>query len=396
MSRTVRFLMIGSALTTCVALGGAAYSVARNLPVPSNQQPLRTPPTRPAALTAVSAPAGTGDALAPPRDSLGAACVGATGTTEPAGEAVAVGAPVPGLVTKVLVRPGDTVAEGAVLFTLDLRTVAAETASAEENLKAAEARLRELEAQLPVVAAQAESAAARVERAQVILAERRRRVARAEPLAVRGAISAEDLDERRSQTDQAVADLAEAEARRAEAQASLALLRGPSPTGPAAGPTLLVQQAAVAQARAALELARTAVELRTVRAPLAGVVLQVKIRAGEYATAAALSEPLITMGAAGPLHVRVEIDESEIGRFVPAEAPAVACLRGAAQERIPLTFVRVEPLIVPKRVLTGSVSERVDTRVQQLLYALPAGTPGAFPGRQVDVFIEETPVAAQP
>ncbi len=35
-----------------------------------------------------------------------------------------------------------------------------------------------------------------------------------------------------------------------------------------------------------------------------------------------------------------------------------------------LTFVRVEPLTVPKTSLTGANTERVDTRVVRLIYAV--------------------------
>ncbi len=56
---------------------------------------------------------------------------------------------------------------------------------------------------------------------------------------------------------------------------------------------------------------------------------------------------------------------------------------------MPLTFVRVEPLVVPKRSLSGGVSERVDTRVLELIYSVSPELLNATVGQQVDVFIEE-------
>jgi len=58
---------------------------------------------------------------------------------------------------------------------------------------------------------------------------------------------------------------------------------------------------------------------------------------------------------------------------------------------IPLTFVRIEPFVTPKKSLTGSSSERVDTRVLQVIYRFAAGSggPKTYVGQQVDVFIEE-------
>ena len=45
-------------------------------------------------------------------------------------------------------------------------------------------------------------------------------------------------------------------------------------------------------------------------------------------------------------------------------------LRGKNDRHYPLRFVRVEPYVVGKRWLTGDNTERVDTRVLQVIYAL--------------------------
>ena len=72
--------------------------------------------------------------------------------------------------------------------------------------------------------------------------------------------------------------------------------------------------------------------------------------------------------------MRVDVDENDIPRFRPA-TPAVARLRGDPRREYRLRFVRVEPYVVPKKSLTGDSTERVDTRVLQVIYALelPAG-----------------------
>jgi hypothetical protein len=53
--------------------------------------------------------------------------------------------------------------------------------------------------------------------------------------------------------------------------------------------------------------------------------------------------------------------------------------------------VRVDPYVIPKRALTGSVFERVDTRVLQVIYKITAVPAGLVPwcGQQVEVFIED-------
>jgi multidrug efflux pump subunit AcrA (membrane-fusion protein) len=152
--------------------------------------------------------------------------------------------------------------------------------------------------------------------------------------------------------------------------------------------SLEVQRAAVAQAQANLLRAQTNLQLRTIRAPRSGTVLSVKIRQGEFIPASILANPLITMGQIDPLHIRVDIDESEIPRFRP-EAIATATLRGSSGHGVRLQYVRTEPLVVPKRNLTGTVSERVDTRVMQVIYSVSPQSLHAIVGQQVDVYIED-------
>ncbi|HMP04478.1 MAG TPA: hypothetical protein PKC45_18460, partial [Gemmatales bacterium] len=86
--------------------------------------------------------------------------------------------------------------------------------------------------------------------------------------------------------------------------------------------------------------------------------------------------------------VRVDIDEHDIPRF-RAGAKAEAQLRGHSETRFPLTFVRIEPYVIPKRSLTGDNAERVDTRVLQVIYALePGREQPLFVGQQVEVYID--------
>lgn len=98
-----------------------------------------------------------------------------------------------------------------------------------------------------------------------------------------------------------------------------------------------------------------------------------------------------------PLHIRVDVDEHEAWRVRP-QAEAVVAVRGNANLKVPLTFVRFEPLVVPKRSLTGDSTERVDTRVLQVIYRIEDDSQRLFVSQQMDVFIEaadlKTEVAA--
>jgi hypothetical protein len=108
------------------------------------------------------------------------------------------------------------------------------------------------------------------------------------------------------------------------------------------------------------------------------------------------TQSLIVMGNLNPLHVRVNIDEEDLPRL-KLNAPARAKLRGdARQGQIPLTFIRLEPFVVPKVSLTGANTERVDTRVVQVIYAVDSQCLAVregklLVGQLVDVFIDTGP-----
>ena len=50
--------------------------------------------------------------------------------------------------------------------------------------------------------------------------------------------------------------------------------------------------------------------------------------------------------------------------------------------------MRVEPYVVPKKSLTGDNTERVDTRVLQVIYAMDVTDRPIYVGQQMDVFID--------
>lgn len=148
-------------------------------------------------------------------------------------------------------------------------------------------------------------------------------------------------------------------------------------------------QARVKELQARLDQAKTTLRRLTVTAPLAGTVLEVNVRPGELAPARVLEEPLIRMGDISTLHLRVELDEEEAARF-SKESLAKAFPRGNPETSYPLTFMRVEPYVRPKRNLVAA-GQRVDTRVLEVIYALPLEAQGLWVGQQMDVYIQESP-----
>lgn len=266
--------------------------------------------------------------------------VAGTGLIEPASENVEIGTPFPGLVQKVAVQVGQPVRAGDLLFELDTRQLASDLAVQEAAERTAGARL----------ATQRE-----------LIADIDDQLTRIRRLDARAVVSTDERQRLEFARRTAAARLAEAEAELVAAAARSAAVR-------------------------------TEIERSRIRAPMDGTVLRVDVRNGEFASND--SEPLVVLGDIESLHVRVDIDEVDAIRVDPA-ARAVALPRGSAGSEIPLDFVRFEPLVLPKRSLTGSATERVDTRVLQCIYRIqPSQTP-LFVGQQMDVYIERPAVATR-
>jgi hypothetical protein len=91
--------------------------------------------------------------------------------------------------------------------------------------------------------------------------------------------------------------------------------------------------------------------------------------------------------------VRVDIDQTDAWRL-RSDALAVAFVRGNAELKTSLRFVRIEPYVVPKTSLTGDTAERVDTRVLQVIYSFDPASVPVHVGQLMDAYIE-APTLAQ-
>ncbi|MEI8039409.1 MAG: biotin/lipoyl-binding protein [Verrucomicrobiota bacterium] len=283
-----------------------------------------------------------GDPPLPPAPKPYAQSVSATGILEALSDNVAVGVPQPGLVAEVKVQVNDTVTTGDVLLRLDDRDLRAQELSTRARLEVARANVTVSQAQFAKLDAQ---------------------LGRLTAVDDARAVSRDDLENRRQDVAVAAAQLAAARA----------------------------TQAATASELESLALL---IERLTVRAPRAGSVLQVNLRAGEYA-ATAPKNPALILGETGRLQVRADVDEQNATRIRPGQK-GHASLKGDPAVTFALDFVRVEPYVIPKVSLTGAGTERVDTRVLQVIFSLNRpDTPPIYVGQQVDVFIE-APERPQP
>lgn len=298
--------------------------------------------------------------------------VAGAGVVEPLTENIAVGSPLPGVVVEMFVRVGDEVAAGQKLFRLDDRQLRAERTARQAALDSARASLVKLQAmprreEVPIDEA-------KLREAKAGLVDAREQLARADRGLKTNVVSEDDFFRRKNA-------VAQAEAQVARADAELKLLRDG-----AWKPDVAVAESQVTMAEAQLQQTETELDRLVVRAPVRGRVLQKNVREGEY-VGVPPGQALMVLGDVSTMHVRMDVDETDIGRFRP-ELPGKAITRGANKRELPLRFVRVEPYVVPKKSLTGVGSERVDTRVLQVIYAVDGTDPGLFVGQQVDVYLD--------
>jgi multidrug resistance efflux pump len=298
--------------------------------------------------------------------------VAGAGMVEPETENIAVGSPLPGVVVSVDVKVGQKVKVGDPLFRLDDRQPQAEMVIRKAMLADANAELARLVA-MPRVE-ELPQAEARVREAQADWENWEQQWARGEKLVTQRVMPEEEFVERKQTAIQA-------RERYNRAVADFDLLK--------AGAWEFdkrVAQAAVDEAQAQVQQTEIELDRLIIRALVDGEVLQVNVRPGEF-VGAPPSQALIVLGSVTQLHVRVDIDEYDIPRFVP-DSPARATLKGQPDDFFPLRFVRIEPYVVPKKSLTGDNTERVDTRVLQVIYAIDTGGRRLFVGQQLDVFID--------
>jgi len=237
---------------------------------------------------------------------------------------IPIGSPVSGVVTQVYVQSGDELKAGDPLFVLDCRVQQQAVNIARAEVSLAQARLAAVDFELQL---------------------------------------ARELRESRT--------ISRADAERRELEK-------------------VVAGAELNRARAALQAAETERERLTVRAPMDGRVLQLGVHPGQFALegqAPGHKQPLVLFGNVEPLHLRVAVDEAEAWRLQEG-AKGLAFLHANPSIQFSLSFVRIEPALVAKISLTGRSTERVDSRVLQVLYRFDKSNAPVYVGQQMDVYLE--------
>lgn len=302
--------------------------------------------------------------------------ISGVGIVEPSSDNISIGTPLNRIVEKILVKVGEKVKKGSILFRLEKRDLLANLLVQEAAYNSAASKLKRLETfPRPEELADAE-AAAKNAKAELDLAKNQYDMVLALPDP--RAISEQEKKRRYFNYHQA-------EAKWQQAQAQLDKIKAGTWK-----PDLEIARLEVQQAEAAVNSTKTEIERTTVRSPIDGTVLQINVHEGEFPPVDTMRTPLMVLGNIDELFLRVSINQLDIPNFKP-DAPAVAFFQGDSSFKFPLEFVRVEPVLVGKQHLTNDISEKIDTRVLRIIYRIKKDDHPIFVGQQMDVFIETKP-----
>jgi HlyD family secretion protein len=302
----------------------------------------------------------------------------APGRVEPWSGEIRIAAPVVGRIGEVLVGINDKVFAGEPLIRLEDGEARARVATAEAQIALRKrARNDQSTSNRAAERRRAEDWVADAERGvfeaqstvdQVAVSKRAGRASGADLAAARAAMSREQdrLKQRKSE---------------------LRILEDDRNT-----PLPTQNEGALNVARAELLLAQAGIEKLTIRAAVAGTVLQVNAKPGELATPSA-GQPLLLIGNISALRVRAELDERDFGEIKVGQ-PALVRAPAFRGREFTGKVSSIAPIVDAGRINARDQRGLSDVRVVEVLVDLAEGSPLAV-GMKVDVYFRHDGPARQ-
>ena len=299
----------------------------------------------------------------------------APGKVEPPSGIIKVAAPTIGLVSKVLVKVGDTVFAGEPLVLLDDSEIMARYAAAVAQAGMRK-RLRDEQ--------RASGKTLDRREAEDAVAEAETAVFDAQSAVDKAAVAWRATGGSTASLTNARSVLVRAQEELARRQAAQRNVDAPLPT---------LNDAQTTSARGELSLARVNLEKLRIRAPIDGTVLQININPGELAAPSAL-QPLLSIANLSTLNVRAELDERDISEIKVGQAAAV---RAAAfpDREFAGTVISIAPIVEPSRLSSRGPNSRADVDAVEVVVKL--AKPGPLTtGMKADVYFGEAKRQGEP
>lgn len=151
-----------------------------------------------------------------------------------------------------------------------------------------------------------------------------------------------------------------------------------------------IDRAGVDQARSRLSEAQARLAQLSIKAPSAGTILKLSVRAGEYYSPDG-GASLVTLGDVSKVRVRIDIDERFIGSvFVGQPGYAVA---EAYDRKFTGKVVEIAQRMGRKNQRTDDPTERIDTKIREVVLELDNAR-DLVPGLRVIGYLSETKLEA--
>jgi len=253
-----------------------------------------------------------------------------------------------GLLTEVSVARGDSIAVGAPLFKQDATDETAARDQAARQLGQAQAQLANLEAAGKPT--EIDQAVANLADAEATLVRTRADLQRDQTLLRTNAATAQTVDQRLS-------DYHSAEAKVDALQAALTQIRAPL----GRETEIKAQAAAVAAARAALEMAQWRLDQRSVTAPVAARVADVIAQPGEMMTA---GQPVVSLLPPQNIFVRFFVPEAALATLHRGDNVDFACDGCAAGLRGTISFISPTAEYTPPLIYSETTRSKLVYRIE--------------------------------
>lgn len=302
----------------------------------------------------------------------GPALIAGPGHVEPYSEDIKIGSELSGRLKSVFVEEGDVIHRSQVLAELENADYRAQVQSAKANVAAKQAALRKV-----INGArrqERDEAWSSVNEAKAVMENSQAEMNRRRQLYSAGVVSREEMERYARE-----ADVAKAQYQARVEQHSLV-------DDHAREEDRSLAEADVQLAQAQLEEAQARYDKTFIRAPIDGAVLRKHHRGGEsVSNSSTVPDPILTIGDRQTLRVRVDVDETDVGKVrVGQKAYVIADAFG--KQKFWGRVVRVGQQLGPKNVRTDEPAEKVDTKILETLVELDPGA--QLPdGLRVDAFI---------